>query len=681
MKSASLGFAALSLPARPPGIPAQSQAASQTVSSQSLYNAGFFLLQIDQTNSNGQIIDPNKVRAYLQAAQPDFIWVMGKNYAGRTTYPSKVGYTPPRLKQDMIGVYKSVAEELHIPWGIYFNLGIDAHLTSSNPRYNRININHQPVTGGGQAVLALNSGVEEKYLLPVIEEIMEIYKPDSFWMDGVTNWIHTDFWQPTKDRFKRETGLEAPTSKQDPAWALYKQVNRKICIEFVEQTINRIHAQDPRCLVIFDAAYEIRMPEKPLPGLACLSSDRSTHPEDQSPYARFLDTQGKPFDLVSVILTLPPHEFPPQDRPKATFKPFAQLEQEMALIICNGGRFQAWDQPAEVTDERISYLKRISRWLGERQPFCQQTVSLPDATILHSKAAHYKLTMQDDSCNVAQDPPLFDTAKSLGQNHINYEIIADWRLREGPVRSNLLVVEDAAALDDKTIEALGTYAHKGGQVLFTGKTITCSPAAAKLAGIALISDNPQKMDLAVELSTGTTCCVHADYYPIKIDRSKVLLKAELSEKEHGEYYPVLTANSSGNGMVYYCPLAVFSRKDSVIPDEIKTEILNIVLPKEQRQINVEGPATIEVSLRKKKAMYVVYLVNTAEGHQLGKHYSRVITDIPPAPNSRLSLKIPEKPISITREPGNRKAQWSAENGRIHINVPGFSISEMVVVHY
>ena len=217
-------------------------------------------------------------------------------------------------------------------------------------------------------------------------------------------------------------------------------------------------------------------------------------------------------------------------------------------------------------------------------------------------------------------------------------------------------------------------------MLLTGKTGLCSPAAAKLAGIGLLSDNPQKLELAVTLSAGTTCPVHADYYPIKMDRSKVLLQAEISEKGHADNYPVLTKIASGSGVVYYCPFAAFSREDSNVPDEIKTNILNLILPIEQRQVNVDGPATIEVSLRKKEAMYVVHLVNTAEGRQMGKHYSRVITDIPPAPDSRLSLKIPEKPISITREPGNRRAQWSKENGRININVPGFSISEMVVVH-
>lgn len=68
---------------------------------------------------------------------------------------------------------------------------------------------------------------------------------------------------------------------------------------------------------------------------------------------------------------------------------------------------------------------------------------------------------------------------------------------------------------------------------------------------------------------------------------------------------------------------------------------------------------------------------------IGKIYQQpVITDIPPAPSSHVSLRSASKPSALYLQPQNRKiTDWKYEKGRVEIRVPQFAIHQMVVVEF
>ena len=138
------------------------------------------------------------------------------------------------------------------------------------------------------------------------------------------------------------------------------------------------------------------------------------------------------------------------NRPRFGPKPPVQIQQEMAIIVANGGRFWVWDNPTPesgLVPARHEYLAHhVKPWLQERRAWCLGTHRVPDVSLLNTAEAHYAVT--DSAGPVSfnrRNNRIEGAANWLPRLHLNYEMVGDWRLYEQDVRSGVLVVEHPEA--------------------------------------------------------------------------------------------------------------------------------------------------------------------------------------------------------------------------------------------
>jgi hypothetical protein len=77
-------------------------------------------------------------------------------------------------------------------------------------------------------------------------------------------------------------------------------------------------------------------------------------------------------------------------------------------------------------------------------------------------------------------------------------------------------------------------------------------------------------------------------------------------------------------------------------------------------VRVEGPPTLEVSLRRKQGRLLLHIINCT-GMQVSGEY--VAGDfIPPVGPVRITVKLPQRPPKVTLEPGGRVIAGEYANG-------------------
>jgi len=641
------------------------------------YETSFYLLHEDHHTSGarevGRDADPEETARLIALSKPDVMQIHAKGNPGWTTYPTKIGHPPPKLARDVLGIWRDIARRDGYHFSVYYNIGRDREIMIRRPPWNRAKADGTPY----DRALCYHSGVAEDYLWPMIREIMQHYKPDGFWFDGCCFTVQVCYCAKCRERFRRQQGLAAPEGPDRPGWDEYKEMQRQIYREFVHNTAAMIHEIDPKCLVAFNWAYSVRMPERPDPGLAYLTGDIGNRVEGLSAEAHWYDAVDIPFDLMTQIKTRIENRMRP--------KPREQVKQEMAVIVANGGRYFAWDTPtpeSALTPEGMEFLGEVvAPFLRERQRWCMGSERLPDVSLLHHAAAHYAVTDTSTVCFSKTDNRLAGACQALARLHLNYEMVPDWRLREQDIRSALLVVEHPKVLTEETVDALIESVKSGGSLLMTGMGITRDPRLRELFGIAEMVGPSGSEELTVKIGDSATAFTHW-LFRLPLSTARQLLGVEDAK---GETHPVLTRHRSGKGLAYYVPLPLLSQHgDDVVPSSLLQFVFDAALPPDKRLVTTDAPDTVEVVLRRKADEYILHLVNLAPGRRevtkAGiRKYTR-ITDIPPVPRTRISVRLPARPTAVTLQPqGAAPENWTFANGRLDAVVPEFGIHQMVVM--
>lgn len=635
------------------------------------YEKSYYLLHIDHHTQKdwpvGRKADFDETLRILKLTNPDVIQIHAKGNPGYTTYPSKVGAVPDSLAKDVMRVWKNLADEMKIPFSAYYNLGRDRFIMETKPYFNR-----QRADGSlYDNILCHNSGVDTAYLFPMIKEIIEWYKPDGFWFDGFLWTVNNCYCDKCRNDFRKATNMDVPVSPESPGWAEYKELQREHTRDLIKRTCDFIHSIDPECLVCINYAYSLRQPEKPYEGIAYFSGDIGGNITKLSVLGKFYDTQGKPFDLMTPI-----------NERKGEYQ-----KQEIAVITANGGRFFAWDSPTRETaliESKHKALAPVIEWMRERQEFTLNTERVADISLLHTAASHYENMKNSTECFGKAAVDIFSASEALTRRHLQHDIIADWRLTEGSLKTKKIVLENPSALVPEVVDALEKFVNEGGKLFITGTApVSGGEKIRKMAGISQVSEKPEGAFLYGEEKHNVR--VHN----IVTAGAEVLLEYESAE---GAKTPVLIHNKYEKGEVFYAPFACYSMNAdtaNTLPDKLLDELHNIVFKPEEISLTTDAPSDVEIVVRKKDTRTMIHLVNRAMGEEINAgiktlihthRYNYINKDIPQRGNFTIWFKSGTKPLNVVAEPGNRHVDWSYENGSLRVNVPMIDIHQILVIN-
>jgi hypothetical protein len=641
------------------------------------YEKSFYLFHLDyhskEADSVGRDANFAETLRLLNLSKPDVIQVHAKGNPGWTSYPSKVGYTPPKLVNDVMQIWKNVADSAGYVFSAYYNLGRDGVIMNKRPEWNRIDAKGVLT----DKALCYNSGVVEGYLLPMIGEIMEKYNPAGFWFDGSCFTITNCYCGKCTQRFKKESGLDAPRKPEEKGWDAYKDMQRQIYRELIASTSDYIKKRNKNCLVAINLANSLRMPEQIYKGLDYLTCDLGVEVDNIPVEACWYDGRGKPFDIMtSINYSLSGTKY---------LKPKEQLEQEMAAVISNGGRYFAWDNPtpeAGLTPRRYEMLGEVvAPFLRSRQDFCMDSKRVPDVSLFHGAASHYAATRDLTQAFTIKNPQFYGSNISLRQLHLCQEMVSDAQLDALDIKGKLLIVENPSVLTPTNKTALFQYVKNGGQVLMTGAAVFL-PELNALTGIEQRKKDESVSTISIN-ADGQLFSFASQIPDVKRTKAKVV-STGIDEK--GIKKALLFKNKYGKGAVFSVPFPLFTTNDNnTIPLAVKDWYMQQIFPNSKRLFTSDADFTTEVVVRQLNKKQIIHFVNMATGERKPADknsymkYSR-LSNIPPVKSFNFTLNTATRPTSVMLQPQNKEIKdFKYSNGKLSLTIPNFDIHQIVVV--
>jgi hypothetical protein len=98
----------------------------------------------------------------------------------------------------------------------------------------------------------------------------------------------------------------------------------------------------------------------------------------------------------------------------------------------------------------------------------------------------------------------------------------------------------------------------------------------------------------------------------------------------------------------------------------------------QWEVEVMGPPSLEVVTRTQNGALAINLINRGAGETLSPHRVQ-FDELPSIDRVLLKVQRPERPDSVSLEPGADPVNWSWANGELSIIVPSIRIHDVVVI--
>ncbi|MGL6193813.1 MAG: hypothetical protein ACRC2T_03215, partial [Thermoguttaceae bacterium] len=547
----------------------------------------------------GKNTTPEMIEKIIQEIKPDYIQIDCKGHRGMSSYPTKVGYPAPGIIGDPLKTWRDVTAKNGVALYMHYSGVLDMEAVMKNPDW--------AVTGPDGVMFDASDHMKgatsvfgpyvDKLLIPQLNELAGDYKVDGVWIDGECWGTTTDYGDKAVELFKKLTGAkEVPKGPNDPLWREWLDFHREAFRNYMKHYIAEVKKENPQFQICGNWAFTDLMPEKVTIPVDFLSGDYSPQDSVNSARlsARYLDSQGGAWDLMAWTFTTV------SDEKGRNFKTADQLKREAAIVLAQGGGFQAYitqNRDGSVNLEKIPPMAETAKFCRERQKFTHKSETVPQIAVLFSTDALYKKTNRVFA-------PVWDTSLSgvkgtlnaLLNSQYSVDLLSECHLTGRMKDYPLIVVPEWEYISPDFVKELCEYVTQGGSLLVIGER----------TGELFASDitNGKKNGSVIELGKGKIALA-PDYLGTSYAGTK--------SKETREHLQKIVQ------VLFPAPLA-----------------------------EVTGSEFVDVSLRKLDGKLLVNLVNTSGPHDDNGH--PIIDAIEPIGKLSVSIRCDKKPTKIIREP-------------------------------
>ena len=260
------------------------------------------------------------------------------------------------------GVWDSEAIRRHPDWGV---------------------VNGDGKTNGNAT--SFFSPYADRLLIPQLRELAGDYGVDGAWVDGECWASMPDFGKPALEvhSTRRPALRRFLAGPGDPHWFEFLQFNREAFRKHLRHYIAEVKSTNPEFQLCSNWAFTDHMPEPVSAAVDWISGDFS--PEDSVNSARFsaryIAQQGKPWDLMAWSFAHAPGS---EVRRQKTA---VQLEREAAVVLAEGGGFQAYftqRRDGSVRLEQLPVMADVAKFCRARQAVCRRAEPVPQVALLYS---------------------------------------------------------------------------------------------------------------------------------------------------------------------------------------------------------------------------------------------------------------------------------------------------------
>ena len=620
--------------------------------SEAFFGLHFDLHPSPEDPALGRDVTEEMVEKFLAAVEPDSVQYDSKGHVGWLGWPdSRIGPSAPHIVKDSLAIWRKVTARHGVALCIHFSGVWDSQTVERHPDWARLDAKGKT---DGHNTSTFGPYVDE-IMIPQLREAASRYELDGVWVDGDCWAVQPDYSPHALTAWKKATGYDqAPASSKDPHWVEWLDFNREQFRLYVRRYVEALHASHPHCQIASNWLYSSMVPEKPEIPVDFLSGDYSANLAVAAARreARFLGQQGMPWDLMAWGFQLSERE-----QTGYMFKPAVELQQEASLVLAQGGGFQIYYQPTReghLEDSTIEVMRKVAVFCRERESFCHRSETVPQTGVVFSKTSVYRT-----AGNLFRFDDAFQTANGwldlLLDSQYSADIIPDWKLSAVAGQYGVLVLPEYDAAADETLQTLRAYAEQGGTVIVSGAVNTARWLGVAQAGKVQGAFVPGGEVMAS--MGGTWLDVTPEH------QTEVIETRYASRNSSQEGRPAALAVRTGRGQTVLVPGPVGEVYWHAHATPVRDFARRLIRPRFKPLVEVDGPPSLEVVLRKKNGKLYVHVLNLT-AMQTSTQYA--VTDFVPEVGPVRIRFNGKAPKSVHLLPENRELRPPYIIDRLHL---------------
>ncbi len=626
----------------------------------------------------GAKLTPEHLRAELEKVKPDWVQCDCKGHPGYTSWPTKVGSTSPGVVKDSLRIYRDVTRELGIPLVVHYSGVIDYRAIELHPEWQIVPSGRSDgcQANGSTCILGRYS---DELMIPQMLEVIDKYDVDGFWIDGDCWGAKFCYCDRCRQAFTRETGIsEIPVESTDPRWQDWAAFHRKNFEEYVRRYIEAVKARKPGCTVCSNWMYSVCHPSEVNVPIDYISGDcpYSWAMPSAELESRFVASRGMNWDLmVWGFLTME------KEMSGWTFKSAAQIKQESAVVISQGGAVSIYDVPNRnglLTGWHQDIMAEVADFVRARKQWVRETESVPQVAILHSPSHYYASNGgRLLECGLQARQTLVGALDCLLDCHCQVDVLTEKNLIGHISGYKLVVIAEQTNPSAELLSALEKYVEAGGKLLISG--VNASADYGNLTGTTAdgdLQDSHFYLDVDGESTT-----IKGPWQPVKLNGAQVLSYASkyVDPAQQNSGIPAITLNRIGNGAIASIHSQYFdyySQTHYPRSRKLVGNVIDILSP--DFIVSVDAPSKLHVVLRKQGTSTIVHLLNTGSTNTMSPSQG-IVEDVDTIGHVGLRIKYPSRPSSVYLAPGLDGLTWDWSDGLLQVHVRGVGIMDSVVI--
>ncbi|MHB1936405.1 MAG: alpha-amylase family protein [Acidobacteriaceae bacterium] len=663
---------ALPLSSRPGDFARNSQPAP--VQMERFFGVHFDLHPNQEDTALGRDVTDEMIDGFLKRVQPDFVQYDCKGHVGYLGYPSNVSTSAPGIVKDSLEIWRRATARHGVALLIHFSGVLDQLAVSQHPNWARV----RPDGGEGKDrwdgwETSTFGPYEEERMVPQLKEAAAKYDLDGAWIDGDVWATKPDYCIAAACAFSQATGLQRlPEGPEDPGWIKFLEINRAQFRKYIREYVDAMHNDRPNFKIASNYLYSTSMPERPEIPTDFLSLDYGS----DSPVttvrreSRYLATNDRPWDVMAWGF---------QDSRNnvggVVFKSSTALQQETAVALAQGGGVQIYYNPTRaghIDNVKIELLGRASDFCRARRASSFQTETVPQVGVLFSKKSLYeKSNRLFGDWGDALDPAT-GVLDVLVENQYSVDFIPDWKI-EVAAQYPFIVVPDWPDIGADVVARLTEYATVGGKLLIVGAEnalLFSKSLGVRLEGTASAQDAYVRGEEVFGNISG-------NWQDVEPAGAETVEERYSGPDSTEKAKCAATLHNLGVGQIaaIYGPVGTAFR-DSHAPATrqfIKRVVGRLFVP----VVQVEGPPTVEIALRRRSGNLLLHLVNCTAMSEADDHVG--IDFIPSIGPLRITIQTPRKPARVSLEPEGRMLAGAWNDGAWRGTVETLHIHNVVSV--
>jgi hypothetical protein len=617
----------------------------------------------------GKNTTPEMVNAILEQVKPDYIQIDCKGHPGYSSYPTKVGNPVPGFVGDPLRVWREVTAARGVSLYMHYSGVWDSRAIELHPDWA---VRNADGSTNKNATSVFGPYVDQ-LLIPQLRELAGDYGVDGVWVDGECWATVPDYGDAAVQAFRAATGFTVvPRKPGDAHWFEWMGFHREAFRKYLRHYLVEVKRTHPKFDIASNWAFSDHMPEPVSAPVAFLSGDFS--PQNSVNSARFsarcLANQGVPWDLMAWSFANV------KDGPRQN-KSALQLQREAALVLAQGGGFQAYitqRRDGSVDLAKVEPMAEVAKFCRERQEFCQGAVVVPQVALLYSRASHYRQSPQLFTPNSPAVRSMRGVLQGLVESQHALQIVSEHHLRGRMSDWPLIVLPECEYLDADFRDELVAYVKRGGRLLVVGP----KAAANFVQELGVVPDAAPPAKASVRLEHGANKSEYSTLWQgVKPGRTtKSFGTFQPSNVTNGPAHPAATLTPLGKGTIAAVWLNLGERcADGKTPAarEFLNALTRELFPKPM--LEVSGSHDVDISLARNHGKLQVHLVNTS-----GPHATEPFVDsLAPVGPLQVTLRSGSRPKRVTLEPGGPPLEFKHANAETRFTVGEVPIHSIVVV--